>query len=76
VDIVDAPGWAEPSGVAHGTTPNPSAFGDFARAAASRYGGSFAGLPRVRYWQAWNEPNLNLYLKPQWVDRIPFSPGF
>jgi hypothetical protein len=76
VDIVDAPAWAEPSGVTHGTTPNPAAFGAFARAAAARYSGSFADLPRVRYWQAWNEPNLNLYLKPQWSGTTPFSPGF
>jgi hypothetical protein len=76
VDVVDGPAWAEPSGLAHGTTPNPAAFGDFARAAAARYSGSSADLPRVRYWQAWNEPNLNLYLKPQWVQATPFSPGF
>jgi hypothetical protein len=24
-------------------------------------------LPRVRYLQAWNEPNLPLYLAPQWI---------
>ena len=44
---------------------DPAAFGQFARAAATRYGGSFGGLPRVRYWQAWNEPNLSSYLNPQ-----------
>ena len=22
-------------------------------------------MPRVRYWQVWNEPNITLYLKPQ-----------
>lgn len=24
-------------------------------------------LPRVRFWEAWNEPNLPLYLNPQWT---------
>ena len=23
-----------------------------------RYSGSFAGLPRVKYWEPWDEPNL------------------
>jgi hypothetical protein len=37
----------------------------FARAAALRYSGSFRGLPRVRYWMLWNEPNLIFNLLPQ-----------
>ena len=37
--------------------PDPVAFGEFALAAAKRYNGHFRGLPRVRYWQVWNEPN-------------------
>jgi hypothetical protein len=56
----------------------------FAEAAARRYSGSFrdssgARLPRVRYWQAWNEPNLKLFLTPQWRrvhgHLVPASPG-
>lgn len=44
---------------------------DFAYAAATRYSGSFERadgtlLPRVRFWIAWNEPNLPLGLVPQW----------
>jgi hypothetical protein len=42
--------------------------------AAVRYDGRFpdplkpgAFLPRVRYWQPWNEPNLSYYLSPQWT---------
>jgi hypothetical protein len=51
--------------------PDPGAFGDFATATAKRYGGDFRGLPRVRYWQVWNEPNLNIQLMPQHVgDRV------
>ncbi len=54
--------------------PNPVAFGEFASAVASRYDGSFPdplqpgrALPRVRLFEAWNEPNLARYLEPQWV---------
>jgi hypothetical protein len=36
-------------------------------------------LPRVRYWQIWNEPNLTTYLAPQWTRRaghyVPTSPS-
>ena len=44
---------------------------DFSFAAAQRYGGEFMRddgivLPRVRYWTAWNEPNLTIGLVPQW----------
>jgi hypothetical protein len=79
LSINDAPSWAEgshrPRAVQEGSwRPNASQFGKFAAAAASRYDGRFpdplnpgASLPRVRYWQAWNEPNLDVYLSPQWT---------
>jgi hypothetical protein len=65
--------------------PSPTALGEFATALASRYDGSFpdAGapggvLPRVKLFQAWNEPNLTRYLEPQWVVEeghwVAFSP--
>lgn len=65
--------------------PRPEAMSAFATALARRYDGTFpdprrpgATLPRVRLWQAWNEPNLPNYLQPQWVGRDgawdPFSP--
>jgi hypothetical protein len=54
--------------------PNAADYAAFATAAARRYDGHFpdpllpgAYLPRVRYWQAWNEPNLDEYLSPQWT---------
>jgi hypothetical protein len=56
--------------------PNPQALEEFAVALARRYDGSFPDpqtpgrtLPRVRLFQAWNEPNLARYLGPQWVVR-------
>lgn len=55
--------------------PDPKAFGQFARALASRYSGSFGGLPRVRYLQAWNEPNLSRYLSPQYVGQREAAAG-
>jgi hypothetical protein len=54
--------------------PDPMALEEFAAALADRYDGTFpdplhpgAALPRVRLFQAWNEPNLARYLEPQWV---------
>ncbi len=74
----DAPGWAEqrpPRSAVPGTwNPRASAFGAFAHALAARYSGRFQdpadprrNLPRVNYFQAWNEPNLFYSLSPQWV---------
>lgn len=54
--------------------PNPAALGDFAQAVATRYSGSFGGLPQVRYYEAWNEPNLDAHLAPQYEGTKPFAP--
>jgi hypothetical protein len=77
--VLSAPSWAEgpnrPSNVAAGTwKPSPRALGHFAQALAKRYSGNFLGLPRVRFFQAWNEPNLSEYLTPQWSGRTAKSP--
>jgi hypothetical protein len=61
VTVWGAPTWAGGRGV------SPTQLGQFARAAARRYSGSFHGLPRVRYWLLWNEPNLHKYLDPQYA---------
>ena len=82
--ISTAPGWAEgakrPDWAPRGSwRPDPAAYADFVEAVARRYDGSH-GLPRVRNFQAWNEPNLNTYLSPQWTGpakhRKPASPGW
>jgi hypothetical protein len=74
-----APDWAEgpnpPSYVQQGAwDPSPKAFAAFAHVVAVRYSGHFPDplhrgrtLPRVSYFQAWNEPNLPSYLMPQWI---------
>ena len=56
--------------------PDPDAMADFGRAAAKRYDGTNPGLPRVRYWQPQNEPNLSLFFGPQFGSGgKPISPG-
>lgn len=45
--------------------PEPAKLQAFATAAARRYAGGTPGVPRVRYWQILNEPNLSLYFFPQ-----------
>jgi hypothetical protein len=49
--------------------PIVSEYSQFVHAAARRYSGSFpdpnrpgSSLPRVRYWEPWNEPNIPGYL--------------
>lgn len=54
--------------------PDPAMLAAFATAAARRYSGRFAGLPRVRYWQGLNEPNLSLFFNPQYRHGGPASP--
>jgi hypothetical protein len=79
VSLTGAPAWAQAHPIPKKSSPGawrPNA-GDyrlFAQALATRYSGRFpdplhsgAMLPRVRYFQVWNEPNLSLYLAPQWV---------
>jgi hypothetical protein len=70
VGIQNAPEWAERSreGAPGTRTPDPTELAAFARAAARRYNGAFQGLPRVRYWQVWNEPNLSIFMTPQSAD--------
>jgi hypothetical protein len=51
--------------------PSPGAYGQFVQAVATRYSGVYtpAGasspLPRVHFWELWNEPNWGPSLEPQ-----------
>lgn len=79
LSIGNAPGWVDgpgrPAHAAPGTwRPAPSALAMFSRAIALRYSGRVAGLPAVRYWQIWNEPNLSRFLNPQWARGRPAAP--
>ncbi len=66
---------ADPSFPAFATRPlSATDFGMFGAAAIARY------RPRgVRHWEAWNEPNIPLFMRPQYVERngrlVPFSPA-
>jgi hypothetical protein len=71
LDLFGAPLWAQgtPPNLRSADAPfrpNANQLGMFARAAALRYSGRM-GLPKVRYWQLWNEPNLIFFLRPQRV---------
>jgi hypothetical protein len=56
VYVTAAPSWARRT-IAGVERPDPVQFGAFALAAVRRYSGETRELPRVRLWQAWNEPN-------------------
>ena len=61
-----APAWAERgAGYPGFDDPDPARLGAFAFAAAKRYGGEMGGTLRVREWEAWNEPNVSYFLRPQ-----------
>lgn len=65
VDILGPPSWAQSPRGAGPEYPDPVQLSLFARAMATRYNGSHPGLPWVRYWEVWNEPNVSFFLKPQ-----------
>jgi Cellulase (glycosyl hydrolase family 5) len=78
--VLRAPVWAlgrnPPDDARPGAwKPDPKALGEFAQALARRYSGKLrGGLPRVRYFEAWNEPNQTGYLAPQWEGKRRVSP--
>ena len=84
-----APDWAEgPNRPSQGVAPagswkpNAQAFGQFARALATRYSGNFPDpanplqkLPPIQLYEGWNEPNLSTYITPQKAGRKDVSAG-
>ena len=77
--VVGAPPWAQdrpPEAPPNDASwrVRPTDLAAFARAAASRYAGR-GPLPRVRYWQAWNEPNYTSFLNPQLASQLERSPS-
>jgi hypothetical protein len=85
-----APRWAEGKGAPavyrrtpdDGWRPNATLYGQFVHAVAERYDGRFqpsgstAGLPAVRFWSFWNEPNFGTDLGPQTTNgsTVPVAP--
>jgi hypothetical protein len=72
--------WGTPSWANGGKGQNvlPTRLTDltnFARAVASRYNGTHAGLPFVQFYGVWNESNLQQFLTPQYDKKgNPVSP--
>ena len=69
--IFGTPPWANGGQAPTHAPRNADPLREFAYAAATRYSGTYERadgvvLPRVRYWTAWNEPNLQIGLIPQW----------
>ena len=65
----DAPRWATAGGLGRSFATanwkvNAGEYARFAAAVAKRYSGVFAGLPGVRYFTLWNEPNHRNFMKP------------
>jgi Cellulase (glycosyl hydrolase family 5) len=63
--IVGTPRWANGGRGPNVMPTRVSDFEAFGKAIASRYSGRHDGYPFVRFWTVWNEPNLQLFLKPQ-----------
>jgi hypothetical protein len=69
--VFGTPAWANGGRPTNRAPRDVGDLAEFALAAATRYSGSFRRgdgvvLPPVRLWTAWNEPNLQLGLVPQW----------
>jgi hypothetical protein len=84
----DTPAWAAGGRSAPPSSPGynpwmpaPSVYGRFMGALARRYSGAYTApggrrpLPRVRLFEIWNEPNLQLYFRPQYVRQRVASIG-
>ncbi len=78
LQVRGAPAWAQncptPFPEDAPCKPDPAKLAAFSKAAAIRYSGNFAGLPRVRYWQGLNEPNLSIFFNPQYEGDKAASP--
>jgi hypothetical protein len=79
LQVRGAPLWAQrcvgPGETDAPCNPDPAALAAFTTAAVRRYSGQYPGLPRVRYWQGLNEPNLSLFFNPQFEGNRPVSPS-
>ena len=61
----DAPRWATAGGRGRNYKISAREFASFARAVGRRYSGTYAGLPAVKYWSIWNEPNHIFFVSPR-----------
>jgi hypothetical protein len=63
--IAQTPKWANGGKTPNYAPTNMSTLTDFAEMLAKRYNGSKPGVGTVRRFSVWNEPNLGLFLAPQ-----------
>ena len=64
ITISGTPPWANGGQTPNVPPTNLNTLTQFAQMLASRYSGTKVGYPAVRRWSVWNEPNLQLFLKP------------
>jgi hypothetical protein len=69
IDITGTPKWANGGQTPNHMPKNLSDFGTFVRMLALRYDGRNAGKGSVALWSVWNEPNLSLFLTPQFAGK-------
>jgi hypothetical protein len=73
--IWGTPRWANGGKGANVAPRHDADLTSFARAVANRYNGKHRGLPAVQFYGVWNEPNLGLFLTPQYDKKgRPVSP--
>jgi Cellulase (glycosyl hydrolase family 5) len=65
IGINEPPTWAQSPPGSGEESPDPGQLAQFTQAFATRYSGSQPGLPWIRYWEIWNEPNASYFLLPQ-----------
>ncbi len=85
VTVWNPPVWAagkstgEPRNWNANAPKNARDFANFMQALATRYNGKTdipgQGPLKVRFFELWNEPNLQFYFRPQYRGRTPVSPG-
>jgi Cellulase (glycosyl hydrolase family 5) len=69
ITVWGTPGWANGGRRANVPPTRPADLTSFARAIADRYSGRHNGYPYVGRYSIWNEPNLEIFLQPQFDAR-------
>src|SRR5262249_24694546 len=72
--IAQTPKWANGGRTPNYPPTNVSTLTQFAQMLATRYNGSKPGVGTVRMFSVWNEPNLGLFLAPQYQEGKIVSP--
>jgi Cellulase (glycosyl hydrolase family 5) len=73
--IAQTPKWANGGRMPNYAPTNVNDLTQFAQMLATRYNGNKPGVGTVRRFSVWNEPNLEQFLAPQYIEGKPVSPG-